>query len=170
MYNPAVPTETADRAFTSGPLSISREMTQTMLNSQAAQEPARFDALERAGFKVERYGSIIYHIYERLGGHYMDVGASAKIAHGLIKVKSDSLPVQYLQNGLQFADGSVLEANVIVFATGFENDMSQAVGRILGDHVVERLRPFWTLNAEGELTGECTESGRKYFHVQCLKT
>jgi hypothetical protein len=51
----------------------------------ASEEPERFDALERAGFKVERYGDLTHHINERLGGHYMDVGASAKIVKGLVR-------------------------------------------------------------------------------------
>lgn len=47
-------------------------------------DPERFDALERAGFKTERYGDIAFQVNEKLGGHYMDVGASAKIAKGLV--------------------------------------------------------------------------------------
>lgn len=43
-------------------------------------------------------------------------GASAKIAKGLIKVKSDSLPVRYTPDGLGFGDGSKLKADVVVFA------------------------------------------------------
>ena len=44
----------------------------------------RFQALARAGFKVETFGDIVRAQYERLGGHYMDVGCSAKIAKGLV--------------------------------------------------------------------------------------
>jgi hypothetical protein len=50
----------------------------------AAAEPERYVALERVGFKVDPFGSITYQLYERFGGHYVDVGASAKIAAGLV--------------------------------------------------------------------------------------
>jgi hypothetical protein len=50
----------------------------------ASTEPERFDALEQVGFKVIRYGDIVYQLYEKFGGHYMDVGASAKIANGQV--------------------------------------------------------------------------------------
>jgi hypothetical protein len=50
----------------------------------AQNDSERFDSLERAGFNVERYGDIIQIIYGRMGGHYMDVGVSAKIAQGLV--------------------------------------------------------------------------------------
>jgi hypothetical protein len=50
----------------------------------ARKDSERFDALEKVGFKVERFGDIVQTLYERMGGHYMDVGASAKISHGLV--------------------------------------------------------------------------------------
>jgi hypothetical protein len=59
-------------------------MSMEFLNSQAEQQPERFDALEKAGFLTERYGDIIHHLYERNGGHYMDVGTSAMIAQGKV--------------------------------------------------------------------------------------
>ena len=71
-----------------GPMALSRLLAQMGMNGQASQEPERFDALERAGFKTERYGDIIWQIYERMGGHYMDVGASDKIARGLVRTKN----------------------------------------------------------------------------------
>jgi len=162
MYNSTVPTEYADRAFSSNPLAVSRELTNSLLNGMAREEPERFDALERVGFKTQRYGSIMHHIYERLGGHYLDVGVSAKIAQGLIKIKSDSLPARFTERGLQFHDGSVLDADIIVFATGFEADMRLAVERVLGSTIAARLKPFWELDEEGELTGEAKITGREY--------
>lgn len=57
-----------------------------MFNSMAAQDCETFDALERAGFKVDRFGDLIYHLYHRFGGHYQDVGTSKKIADGLVRL------------------------------------------------------------------------------------
>jgi hypothetical protein len=59
-------------------------MSMTILQSMAKEDPKRYDALARAGFKTDPYGDLILHLYERFGGHYMDVGASAKIADGLV--------------------------------------------------------------------------------------
>ena len=55
-------------------------------------DPDRFDALERKGFKTRRYGDMVYHLNERLGGFYMDVGASAKIIDGRVSRP----PIYYL--------------------------------------------------------------------------
>lgn len=54
------------------------------LHAKARKEPERFDALEKAGFLLDRDGDISYYLFQRFGGHYMDVGTSAKIASGLV--------------------------------------------------------------------------------------
>lgn len=83
-YNSETPTEIADHLGLTNPLALSRLISMHVLNRMAEAEPERFDALERSGFKVVRYGDIIYQVFDRFGGHYMDVGASAKIAKGLV--------------------------------------------------------------------------------------
>lgn len=62
-----------------------RLMTMNGLNGMAREEPERFEALERAGFNTERFEDLQQCLFERLGGHYMDIGASAKIAKGLVR-------------------------------------------------------------------------------------
>lgn len=91
-YNADVPTLDADREQYSMPYAVTRLMSRKALHGMAAREPERFDALEKVGFKVERYGDIMWHICERLGGHYMDVGCSEMIAKGLVR-DEDILPL-----------------------------------------------------------------------------
>lgn len=55
------------------------------LDAMARKEPERFEALERAGFLTEPFGDIFYSLYQRAGGHYMDVGTSKKIADGKVR-------------------------------------------------------------------------------------
>ena len=86
LYNDHTPTELADRLAMSNPTNVTRLLALNGLTNMARQEPERFDALERAGFKTDRFGDIYRHLYERFGGHYMDVGASAKIAQGLVRI------------------------------------------------------------------------------------
>lgn len=160
-YNAQMPTELADKLTSTSPLAVARLMAMAGLNSQAAQQLERFDALERAGFKVERFGDIMYQIFERMGGHYIDVGASAKIADGRIKVKSDALAVRYTETGLEFDDGTVLPADVIVFSTGFRGNLRDDVRELLGDDVAERITDFWGLDDEGEPRGAYRPTGRK---------
>jgi hypothetical protein len=164
------------------PMGIARLVNKTILDAMAAEEPERFDRLEAAGFKLIRYGDIIAQLFERFGGHYMDVGASAKIADGLvspmlsrvsatltdseqIKMKSDALISRYDKDGLIFEDGTKVEADVIVFATGFVANMRNSVRDFFGEEVASRVEDFWGLDSEGEIKGAFRPSGRK-----CLPT
>ncbi|KAK5206340.1 hypothetical protein LTR41_007778 [Exophiala xenobiotica] len=152
-WNADVPTEIADQEMLTVPLAVSRLISMLVLHGMARAEPERFDALEKAGFKTVRYGDIIYQVFDRFGGHYMDVGASAKIAKGLIKVKSDALPVHYTPDGLRFSDGSELKADAIVFATGFVGTMKGTIRELLGSDVADRVEDFWGVNEEGDVKG-----------------
>jgi NAD(P)H-nitrite reductase large subunit len=54
----------------------------------------------------------------RLPTTNLDTGGSQLIADGKIKLKSGSQIEAYTERGLRFADGSEINADVIVFATG----------------------------------------------------
>ena len=84
MYNSTIPTEAADRLNNTNPFAVSELTTLAGLHFQAEKEPERFEALQRVGFKADPFGNLTYQMYQKFGGHYMDVGACAKIASGLV--------------------------------------------------------------------------------------
>jgi len=47
-----------------------------------------------------------------------DVGASQMVIDGKIKLKNDSSISAFTDKGLKFEDGSEIEADVVIFATG----------------------------------------------------
>jgi hypothetical protein len=47
-----------------------------------------------------------------------DVGASQLIIDGKIKLKNDAQISRFTQKGLEFTDGSTLDADAVIFATG----------------------------------------------------
>ncbi|OQV11152.1 hypothetical protein CLAIMM_15036 [Cladophialophora immunda] len=152
-YNTTIPTSEADFEFFSTPYAVLRLVSNQIFHGMASQEPARFDALEAAGFRVARYGDIWYQICERAGGHHMDVGCSELIVKGLIKMKSDALPSHYTPTGLAFSDGTEIPADVIVFCTGFVGNAKPDIERIFGQGVATKVEDYWGLNEEGELRG-----------------
>jgi 2-polyprenyl-6-methoxyphenol hydroxylase-like FAD-dependent oxidoreductase len=83
------------------------------------------------------------------------------IADGKVKVKSDALPVAYSETGLDFADGSKIDADVIVFATGYKSDLRDSAKRIVGEEVAENLEEFWQCDIEGEPRGAWRDTGRE---------
>lgn len=64
--------------------------------------------------------------FQRSGGYYIDVGASQLIIDGKIKIKQGQEIAEILPHGIRFGDGSELEADEIVFATGYKNMRTQA--------------------------------------------
>jgi cation diffusion facilitator CzcD-associated flavoprotein CzcO len=163
VFNPHTPTEVSDRILMGYPIPVQRLIAMEGIRVCADTEPnpAFFDKLEAQGFKTERYGDLWGLIYDREGGHFFDVGAGQLIADGKVKVKSDALPVAYNETGLNFADGSKIDADVVVFATGYKSDMRDCAKRIVGEEVAENLEDFWQCDGEGEPRGAWRDTGRE---------
>ncbi|KAG8665102.1 hypothetical protein FPOAC2_14352 [Fusarium poae] len=151
-YNPKSITTESDRREFPLPLVFYRNLTMLIVKKLSAQDSEKFDGLERAGFKVDRLPDAISIQYERQGGHYLDMGGSQMIIDGKIKVKSERIS-RFVPEGLEFQDGSILEADAIVWCTGFENDMRTMISDILGTEIVERIEHHWHLDKEGEIRG-----------------
>jgi hypothetical protein len=86
-YNEHLPTDLADKVQMGSTLAIGRLIASTSLNTMAKGEPERFEALTRAGFLTECYGDLFWTLFERGGGHYIDIGTSKKIAEGKVSIK-----------------------------------------------------------------------------------
>jgi len=82
------------------------------------------------------------------GGYYIETGTSQHIIDGHIKIKSGISISEFTERGLKFADGSELEADVVIFATGF-GDTREVVKSICGPEVSSKLSHIWGLDEEG---------------------
>lgn len=92
-------------------------------------------------------------------GYYIDVGASALIASGDIKVKKIQQVVRVVENGIEFDEASgSLEADEIVFATGYNNMLTTAK-RILGADALQGVGEVWGIDSDsGEIRGMWNEA------------
>lgn len=80
------------------------------------------------------------------------MGGSQLIIDGKIKLKSDSELETFTKTGLKFKDGSELEADAVIFATGFKiGEVLGPVREICGDEITDKLGPIWGQDAEGEM-------------------
>ncbi|KKY17949.1 putative flavin-containing monooxygenase [Diplodia seriata] len=152
LYHEGADVPLADRVMASPPLPVTHKLAQLGLKALSAQIPEYFDRLEEAGFAVDREIDLFHCLYERMGGHYYDVGTTEKIFNGSIKVKRGAIDA-FTEKGLRFADGSELEADVVVYATGFVGNVRHAATDIVGDEVGARLEDFFGVDKEGELRG-----------------
>jgi cation diffusion facilitator CzcD-associated flavoprotein CzcO len=90
LYNTTVPVDLADKLSYTYPNAVFRLMNQAIFHAYPRANPTRFEALEKSGFRVDVFGDPAYHLHERLGGHYIDIGASAKIAAGKVLFRAFS--------------------------------------------------------------------------------
>ena len=98
----------------------------------------------------------------RAGGYYIDVGCSQLIIDGKIAVRSGLGVREINPDGVVLEDGTVIEADVIVFATGFAN-MRETARRLFGDSVADVCGLVWDLDDEGEIKTLWRRSGHPQF-------
>lgn len=159
------PVDDSDPIFHSIPLAVLKAGEKQVAAAQAELDKPILDGLARVGFKVDRGpddAGLMLKYLQRGGGYYIDVGASQLIADGKIKVKQGQEVVEVLPRGLRFADGTELEADEVVFATGYDNMRTQT-REIFGDEVADRVVDVWGLNEEGEMRGIWQRTGHPGF-------
>jgi hypothetical protein len=159
LYNLKIPPEVADRTGDTQPLKISREVVRISLKAAAEAAKELFDALERVGFLVDRDASLNDLLLFRGGGYYIDVGTSARIANREIKVKSGDAIKNFVETGLEFESGDVLDADVVVFATGYQRDPRIQAATIVGNEIASSMRMSRGLDKDGELEGNMMPVG-----------
>lgn len=120
----------------------------------------RYADLAKAGFQVtdSTQSDLIAHLLERCGGHFVDIGTGVELlATKKVGIKTGIIPASYTASGLKFEDGSTLDADAIIWCTGFKDrDARQSISRILGDGaeaIQNEMDATWGVDAEGEVRG-----------------
>jgi len=146
-------TEDADLYFCSIPYPVQKIIQQHLTWKIAQDDKEMLLGLRKAGFKLD-YGyhaaGFLMKYLLRGGGYYMDVGCAQLISEGKIKVKQGKEIVEIVEDALILEDGSKLEADLIVLATGYDN-MRETAGKIFCDNLANQLSDVWGMNEEGEL-------------------
>jgi putative flavoprotein involved in K+ transport len=73
---------------------------------------------------------------------------------------------RFVAEGARMKDGSVVPADLLVLATGYEGQLA-AARRLLGDAVADRVGQVWGFDGEGELAGMWRPTGQDglWFHA-----
>ncbi|TVY75931.1 putative indole-3-pyruvate monooxygenase [Lachnellula suecica] len=163
--------EMADRFLLTIPSVVDSQLAKGLNNFMASQEPDRYKDLAATGFPVldasDPGADLMSNLIERGGGHYMDVGVTELIAQGKVGVKANVEPVAFTTTGLRLSDGSTLDADAVVWCTGFaDKDVRATAAEILGDSgeeegpdillpkdIASRLDATWGVDSEGEIRG-----------------
>ncbi|MCW3015624.1 MAG: putative flavin-containing monooxygenase [Solirubrobacterales bacterium] len=143
-----VTTEKADLIFASLPYRIMHEF-QIPLYDQMRERDAEFYArLERAGFDLDfgEDGSGLFMKYLRRGsGYYIDVGASELVANGDVNLRSGAVD-HLTEDSVVLADGTALEADLVVYATGY-GSMNGWVADLISPEVADKVGKVWGLGS-----------------------
>ncbi|KAI1860801.1 uncharacterized protein JN550_011263 [Neoarthrinium moseri] len=161
----SVPVDDADVLMWSLPSELAKRQQIQVCDLQNDNDRKTLEGLQSVGFRVDKGpngAGLFYKYLQRGGGYYIDVGCSQLIIDGKIKIKQGQEVEEVLPHGLKFTDGSQLEADEIIFATGYENMRTQA-RIIFGDNVADRLNDVWGFDEEGEFRTIWRRSGHPGF-------
>lgn len=155
------PTEVADIIDNSMPI-LYRKMLHKRITADIAEaDKELLNGLNKVGFKtnmgVDGSGFLILAML-RLGGYYLDVGASQRIIDGKIKLKSSGPIKRFTKTGMLFEDGSEQAADVVLFATGY-GDPRGPIRDIVGEELGKKITPVWGVDSEGEIRSAWKEIG-----------
>ncbi|MEM7226277.1 MAG: NAD(P)/FAD-dependent oxidoreductase [Pseudomonadota bacterium] len=140
----------ADLIFASLPYKILADLQKPTYEEMAKRDADLYDRLEKAGFLLDfgEDGSGLFLKYLRRGsGYYIDVGASELVADGKIKLKSGVTVEGIKEKSLVFSDGSELEADLIVYATGY-GSMNGWAAELISQEVADKVGKCWGLGSD----------------------
>ncbi|KAH8100893.1 dimethylaniline monooxygenase (N-oxide-forming) [Cristinia sonorae] len=156
-----VPVEIGDFKFGSIPLGQLKKMMQSQTDEMWKSEEELHKKLRKGGIELnmgpEGEGQLLM-VWERGGGYWIDKGGADLIASGHIRVKQGVQPSRFTEGALVFTDGTELEADVVIFATGYAN-IRESSRKVFGDATIDRTCQVYGLDEEGELRGSYRPTG-----------
>lgn len=119
--------------------------------------------LEAAGFRVgegpDGQGVLGLVFREAKASYYYNIGASELIIDGTIAVAQGSVD-RFTPDGVKLDDGTALNADLVVFATGYRS-IEDSARPLLGDAIVDELGDFSRVGDDLEYRGLWRPSGKE---------
>lgn len=142
-------TAKADLTFASIPYQILHTFQKPVFDAIRQRDADFYARLEKSGFMLD-FGdddSGLFMKYLRRGsGYYIDVGASELVADGKIKLKSGVGITEIKARSVLLTDGSELEADLIVYATGY-GSMNGWAADLISPEVANKVGKVWGLGS-----------------------
>ena len=139
----------ADLIFASVPYKIMHTFHIPVYEEMKKRDADLYSRLEKAGFMLDfgDDGSGLFMKYLRRGsGYYIDVGASELVANGSVKLRSGVNIARIKPKSVVLSDGTELEADVIVYATGY-GSMNHWLADLVSPEVADRVGKVWGLGS-----------------------
>lgn len=158
----------ADRLTMTNPLVIGDRTLMAGLAAEMKKDPHRYDLLGKTDFKLKKDVTTSDFLYREGGKYYMDTGMTDAIVDGRVganldqcdhrayeeqvKVISSAVPQAYSEKGIIFSDGTEVETDLVVFATGFVKGM-RGIVEMLGQEITASLPDIGGFGPDGETRG-----------------
>ncbi len=149
----------------SWPAPLAKVLQIDAMKRMIARDSTLLRGLADAGFALDSgpdCSGLWIKYLSRGGGYYIDVGTSQLIADRKIKVKSGYGVKAVKDHSIVLQDDTELEADEIVFATGYRN-MRETARKVFGDELADRVGDVWGFDEEGETRGMWRGSGHPGF-------
>ncbi|WP_242128759.1 NAD(P)/FAD-dependent oxidoreductase [Sphingobium sp. Sx8-8] len=131
---------------------MAKEMDAPLLNRLAAQGLELGDGVNGQGW---------LDLFLRTGGgYYLNTGTSELIADGKIKIEQFDRLDTFVANGARLTDGSVIEADIVILATGYQSRKSE-LADAFGEQVAEHVGEIARLDEEGEWANVWSQTGQR---------
>jgi cation diffusion facilitator CzcD-associated flavoprotein CzcO len=154
MYREGPTLEDCDLLATAVPYPVLVQGYQVFTRKTQEADRKLLEGLAARGFKLDDGppdGTGFQMKYlRRGGGYYFNVGCSDLIVDGSIGLVQYEDIDRFVPEGVRMKDGRVLEAELLVTASGYKNQQ-EAVRRFLGDEVADSVGLVWGFDAGGEL-------------------
>ncbi|MDV7355270.1 NAD(P)/FAD-dependent oxidoreductase [Rhodococcus oxybenzonivorans] len=145
LYSEGRSAEDTDLITAAIPYPVLRQTYQFLTEKIRGLDSELIGKLEAVGFRTD-YGEdeTGFHMkYLRTGGgYYINVGCSDLIAEEKIGLVQAEQIESFDEKGVLLADGTAVEADLVVMATGYEN-LQEGVRRLLGDSVADKVGLIW---------------------------
>ena len=146
-YYEGPPVADNDLLATASPYPVLVKSFQQVTKSMLEEDKDLLTALEGAGFRLDHAGGEDKTGFQMMylrhgGGYYFNVGASDMIIDGRIKLVHYDDMETFVPEGMKMKDGSVVEADLLVTATGYKN-LQDTVRMFMGDEIADRAGPVW---------------------------
>jgi putative flavoprotein involved in K+ transport len=141
--------ETADMIAMATPFALQPPLQRALYEKIKARDAEFYEKLRASGFLLD-FGpddtGLMMKAYRTGSGYYIDVGCSQLIIDGEIKVKSGVDIERLTEGGIRFVDGTEIEAEVVIQATGFQS-LHEMIAQIVSREVGDRIGKCWGLGS-----------------------
>ena len=161
------PITDTDLIAASVPYPLLARLHRPLSRQMAEDDKELLDGLRKIGFLLDNGEDDTGYFLKLLryqAGYYLNIGASELLIEGKIKLKV-AVEIERLELGkVIFSDGSALDADIIVLATGYK-PLQEGVRAMFGDEVADRVGPIWGIGDDGELNNMYARTAQEGFYV-----